>query len=86
LATDIIFKKRLEAENIVQASFVVSEKTAKLSKSYSDGEFVKECLKTVVDILCPNNSNDMHTISLSCPTVIRHIDEPAAAIEQSFKI
>jgi hypothetical protein len=30
--------------HIVWASFVVSEKTVKHPKLYSDGEFVKECL------------------------------------------
>jgi hypothetical protein len=61
----LFFKKRLEAGNIVWANFVVSEIIAKHSKSYTDGEFVKECLVAVVDISYPSNSNDMHTMSCS---------------------
>ena len=49
----IFVKKRDDADNIIRASYIVSEKIAKHSKSYSDGEFVKECLQAVVDILCP---------------------------------
>jgi hypothetical protein len=59
---------------------------------YSNDKFVKECLVAVIDILCPNNSNDMHAISLSHHTVTRHIDKLAADLlirqlkTRSFKI
>lgn len=62
------------------ASFVFSEITAEYSKLYSDGELVKKCLVTVVDILCLNSSNDMHIISLSC-----YIYKPAKDIEHSLR-
>jgi hypothetical protein len=75
----------LEDENTVLASFFVSEKIVKHPKSFSDAEFVKECFATVVDILCPNNSNNMHTINLSCCSVTRHINELAANLEQSLR-
>jgi hypothetical protein len=67
----------------VRESLVVSEKIAKHSKSLSDGESVKECLVAVVDILCSNNSNDTHIVSLSRRTVTRRIDELYADLEQS---
>jgi hypothetical protein len=73
----IIFKKRLEAENAVRASFVATEEIVKHSKSYSEGEFMKSCLVAAVDILYPNNSNDMYTICLSRLTVTRRIAELA---------
>ena len=50
----IFVKKRDDTDNILRASYIVSEKIAKNLKSYSDGEFVKECLQAVVDILCPD--------------------------------
>ena len=50
----MVFQKvQNKADNIVRASFLVSEKIAKHSKPYSDGEFVKECLSAVVNMLCP---------------------------------
>jgi hypothetical protein len=55
----------LEAENVVQVSFVISEKIVKYLKSYSDGEFVKERFVAFVEILCPSNSNSMHNIGVS---------------------
>jgi hypothetical protein len=81
----IFFKNRLEAENIVRASFVANEKIVKHSKSCSDGEFVKECLVAVVNISCPNNFNNMHTISISRRAVTKRIDEIVANLEQSLR-
>jgi hypothetical protein len=69
----------------VLVDFVVSEKIAEHSKFYSDGEFVKECWVDGIDILCPNNSNDMHTVSLPRRTVTRRIDETAADLEVSLR-
>ena len=37
----IFVKKRDDADNIIRASYIVSEKIAKHSKNYSDGEFVR---------------------------------------------
>jgi hypothetical protein len=64
----------LEAENTVQASFVVTEKIVKHTKSYSDGEFLQECSVAAADILHPNNYNNVYTINL---------DKLAADLEQN---
>ena len=81
----IFVKKRDDADNIIRASYIVSEKIAKHSKNYSDGEFVKECLQAVVDILCPARKKEIDDISLSRRTVTRRIDELAINIETVLK-
>ena len=81
----IFVKKRNDADNIIRASYIVSEKIAKHSKNYSDGEFVKECLQAVVDILCPGRKKEIDNISLSRRTVTRRIDELATNIETGLK-
>ena len=43
-----------ELNNTTRASFAVSELIGNRMKPFTDGEFVKECLLTVVDILCPD--------------------------------
>jgi hypothetical protein len=53
-------------------------------KFYLGVEFVKEYFLAVAGILCPDNSNDMHAISLSRHIVIRHIKELAADLEHSL--
>jgi hypothetical protein len=46
----------------VKASYAVSDIIAKRLKPYSDGEFVKECLEVVGDIICQKKNS---SISLS---------------------
>jgi hypothetical protein len=58
-------------------NFVVNEEIAKRSKPYSDGKFV--------DMLCLNNYNDMHTISLPRRSLNRHNDEFASGLEQCLR-
>jgi hypothetical protein len=42
-------------------------------------------LVSIVDMICPDNSNNMHTISLSPRTVTRHIGKLTAYLEQSLR-
>ena len=44
---------RTEAENNVRASFEVSRLIASPLKPFTDGEFVKDCLLAVVDVVYP---------------------------------
>ena len=70
---------------IIRASYIVSEKIAKHSKNYSDGEFVKDCLTVVDEYLCPEERKDFRNISLSRRTITRHIEELATNIESTLK-
>ncbi|KAB0790551.1 hypothetical protein PPYR_15047, partial [Photinus pyralis] len=56
---------------------------AKHSKPLSEGEFVKECLIEVANILCPENSKKFEQISLSRRTVTRRIDSMAEDIKST---
>jgi hypothetical protein len=51
-------KQRTQHHSIVKANFVVSEKIAKHSKSFGEGEFIKECLVDVATYRCPMDRND----------------------------
>ena len=56
---------------------------AKKSKPFSDGEFVKECLHRVADVLCPEKEQ-FGQISLSRQTIARRIEELGNSIEVSL--
>ena len=81
----IFTKKSDNADNLLRASYIVSEKIAKHSKNYSDGEFVKDCLIVVAECLCPEKKNDFDNICLSRRTITRHIEELATNIESTLK-
>ena len=55
-------KKQNQCDNIVRASYIVSEKVAKYSKNYSDGKFMKGCIKAVSEIIY---SDKKKTLKLS---------------------
>ena len=57
-----------EIKTIVIASYVVANLIAQKSKSYSDGEFIKQ---SVADIICPGIKEEFSKISLSHQTFAR---------------
>ena len=81
----IFTKKSDNVDNLLRASYIVSEKVATHSKNYSDGEFVKNCLIVVAECLCPEKRKDFDNISLSQRTITRHIEELATNIESTLK-
>ncbi|XP_076799958.1 zinc finger BED domain-containing protein 5-like isoform X1 [Clavelina lepadiformis] len=52
---------------------MVSYKLAKKNKSFSDGEFIKECISDVANIMCPEQKTKMDSIALSRRTVVRRV-------------
>jgi hypothetical protein len=73
------FKSSMEqAPNIVKASFLVSNLIAKKLKPYSDGEFVKECMISVINAICPEKGKLIGNVSLSRQTITRRISDIAS--------
>ena len=44
-------------------------------KSFTDGDFVKDCLMAVVEVICPGKKKLFSNVSLSATTVTRRIEE-----------
>ena len=78
----LVFTKRnTEAQNNVRASFEVSSLIASRLKPFTDGEFVKDCLLAVVDVVCPEKKSLFEAVSLSARTVTRRIEDLAADVK-----
>ena len=74
-----VFSKLNEtSKNAVRASFALSEKIAQSSRPFTEGTFIKECLLTASDILCPEKKKLFESISLSANTVASRITELAS--------
>ena len=54
-------------------------------KPLTDSEFVKECLLTVVEILCPDKRDLFSKISLSARTVTRRIEDLSSDIRTTLQ-
>lgn len=79
------FKKpSIETEACVKVSYAIAEKIAKKSKPFIEGEFIKECMESAADILCPSQKQLFSKISLSASTISRRIDDMAGDIDMSL--
>lgn len=76
--------QRSNLDSVVKASFIISSKIAKTSKSFSEGQFVKECLVDVAELLCPEKKREFEKVSLSRRTVVRRIDMMASDIKKTL--
>ena len=45
----------------------------KRNKPFSDGEFIKECISDVANIMCPEQNTNMDSIALSRRTLVRRV-------------
>ena len=72
------------SEDSVKASFVVSEMIAKASRPFTEGQFVKECMIKVCEIICPEKKKLFEGISLSANTVASRITESASNVQQQL--
>ena len=64
---------------------MVANLIAKKSKPYADGEFIKQCMESVADIICPDKKGDFSKISLSHQTIARRTDERGKSIEKGLE-
>ena len=67
--------KQSAAQNAaIKYSFVVAHKIVRQSKIFTEGEFLKDCMITVADTICPESKNKFKSIPLLRRTVVRHAE------------
>jgi hypothetical protein len=82
---NIFQKVSIQKDSIVKASYVVANLIAKKSKPFTDGEFIKQCMEDVADLICPDKKTEFSKISLSRQTITRRIEEIGKAIEKDIE-
>ncbi|XP_029634955.1 general transcription factor II-I repeat domain-containing protein 2A-like [Octopus sinensis] len=60
-----------------KVSFVIAEKIAHNMKPFSEGDFIKECITSAIEILCPEKEKAIKCVSLLRNTITRRIEELA---------
>jgi len=55
----VLPKVSLQQESVVKVSYLVAELIAKKSKPFADGEFIKECIVRVADVICPEKKENI---------------------------
>ena len=62
-------------------SYEVAQLLAQHGKAFTDGDFIKQCLKKVAGIMCPEKLHDFNNVSLSRNTVARRIEDLLANVK-----
>jgi len=79
---------KISQENVaaVKVSYMLSELISKHSKPFTEGDFIKTCLITTAEIICPGNLKAFQNISLTRNTVAERITELACNLSNQIKI
>ena len=78
-------KMHTNNEKTVRCSVLIAQIIAQTMKSFSEGDFVKNCLTDVAEEMCPKMVQEFEKISLSCWLIARRIDELAGDICDTLK-
>jgi hypothetical protein len=78
---------KIEKGNVasVTASYELSRMIAMSGKSYSEGDFVNQCLVKTAQIVCPEKAHLFKDISLTRNTVAERTDEMSCDLKQQLK-
>ena len=86
VAQQLMFEKsNQESQASTHASYVVAYEIAKRGKPFSEGEFVKDCMLKVAEIVCPDKQRAFQNVSLSRMTVTRRVQEIGSDINDQLK-
>ncbi|XP_049748425.1 general transcription factor II-I repeat domain-containing protein 2B-like isoform X1 [Elephas maximus indicus] len=69
----------------VKCSYVISEKIARAAKPFTDGEFIKECLLSAAEIMCPEQKQAFANISLTGNTVAQRVKDMAENLQDKLR-
>ena len=78
----VFIKAKSHSEAAVKASFIVVAEIAKAARPFTEGEFVKNCMMKVCDIVCPDKRQAFLNVSLSRNTVADCVCDLATDLQQ----
>lgn len=75
-------KAKSPSEAAVKASVIVAVEVAKSARPFTEGEFVKNCMMKVCDVMCPDKRQAFSNVSLSRNTVADLVCQLATNLQQ----
>lgn len=79
------FRANKIQENATAASYEVAQLIAQHGKPFSDGDFIKQCLIKVTEVMCLEKVQDFNNVSLSRNTVVRRIEDLSANLKLQLR-
>lgn len=71
-------------DTAMKCSYVLSEKIARTSKPFTDGEFIKECLLSAAEIICPEQRQAFANIRLTGNIVAQQMDNTTESLQDKL--
>lgn len=82
---DLLLNVNKITDAAMKCSYVLSEKIAWALKLFTDGEFIKECLLSAAEIMCPEQRQAFANIRLTCNIVAQHVDDMIEGLQHKLK-
>ena len=67
------------------ASYLAALKIAKTGRPFTDGDFVKEIMLDVAEVVCPSVSSVLESVPLSANTIHRRVNEMGTDLKEQLK-
>ena len=81
----VFIKLNNESESAVKASYILSNLIASHSKSFSEGDFIKECVVKAAKVICPEKVKAFKEIALTRNTVADRINDMSVSLCEQLK-
>lgn len=78
------FRANQAQENATKASYEVAQLIARHGKPFSDGDFIKQRLTKVTEIMCLEKQQEFNNVSMSRNTVVRRIEDLSANVKHQL--
>ncbi|XP_042325950.1 general transcription factor II-I repeat domain-containing protein 2A-like isoform X1 [Sceloporus undulatus] len=82
---NVFLKQKQQNISSMRASYEVAQAIVSAGKSFTEGEFVKDCLLRVVKVICPEKADVFNTLSLSARTISRRVEELGDNLKQQLQ-
>lgn len=67
------------------ASYLAALKIAKTGRPFTDGDFVKEIMLDVAEVVCPSVFSVLESVPLSANTIHRRVNEMGTNLKEQLK-
>ncbi|KAK2811156.1 hypothetical protein Q5P01_000277 [Channa striata] len=78
-------RRHYETKHQSYASYTGAERSQKFKQMAADGDFIKQCLIKVTEVMCPEKVQDFNNVSLSRNTVVRRIEDLSAHLKLQLR-
>lgn len=82
---DLVLNVNKIKDAAMKCSYVLSEKIARASKPFTDGEFIKECLLSAAEIMCPEQRQAFANIRLTGNIVAQRMDDMTESLQDKLR-